>query len=346
MSFRNSNQSNPAPKKLPKHLVSQAFAGNGLLENQRTSAPSASASQPMLDTAALARIGSFELLAQTVVDGVMSGKHRSSHKGGCCEFSEHRAYTQGDEVRLIDWRLFARRDRYYVKLYDDETNLHGWLVVDASGSMNFGQSTVSKFDYARSACACLGRLLLKQRDSIGLVMESAERKVHLPPRPQASHFQGICNALRIGVSDGNRPLAEVLTDLPKIVKRRGMVIVFSDCFGDVKRLANSLKQLRLRGHDVMVFQVLAPEEITFSFRKSAIFEDLESIAPRLRIHPGQVRKRYLERFQAFQKQLKEELVKTDCDLCTISTEDDLGDALTHFLSYRAAKRKMRSRGSA
>ena len=299
--------------------------------------------ETLLDPATLSRIGSFELLAQNVVDGVMSGKHRSTHKGGCCEFSEHRPYTQGDETRLIDWRLFARRDRAYVKMFDDETNLHAWLVIDSSGSMNFGHSTVTKFDYARTACACLGRLLLRQRDSIGLVCETEGQTVRLPPKPQASHFQSICEALRKATPRGSRSLSDVLGDLPALIKRRGMVIVFSDCFGDVDQMTSALKLLHLRGHDVMVFQVLAPEEQTFSFRNSAVFEDLERVAPRLRINPGQVRRRYLERFEAFQEKLKSELSKSNCDLCTLSTDGDLGETLTHFLSYRAAKKKSLAR---
>lgn len=299
----------------------------------------------LLDPATLGRIGSFELIAQSVVDGVMSGKHRSTHRGGCCEFSEHRAYTQGDETRLIDWRLYARRDRPYIKLFDDETNLHAWLVVDSSGSMQFGDSTVTKFDFARTACACLGRLLLRQRDSVGLVVEVDSRPVRLPPRPQAAHFQAICEMLRRVEPRGSRTLTDVLSELPAVVKRRGMVIIFSDCFGDVDRLTAALKLLRLRGHDVIVFQVLAPEEQTFSFRSTAVFEDLERVAPKLRINPGQVRRRYLERFAAFQKRLKAELIRANCDLCTLSTDGDLADTLTHFLSYRAAKRKAHARAA-
>jgi uncharacterized protein (DUF58 family) len=297
----------------------------------------------LLDPAILGRIGSFELISQSVVDGVMSGKHRSTHRGGCCEFSEHRAYSQGDEMRLIDWRLFARRDQPYVKLFDDETNLHAWLVVDSSGSMSFGQSTATKFDYACMASACLGRLLLRQRDSVGLLCELDGRAVRLPPRPQASHFQAICNALHHARPQGNQQLPLLLNKLMTVIKRRGMVIIFSDCFGDVDRLASALKLLRVRGHDVMVFQVLAPEEQTFSFRGSAIFEDLERLSPRLHVNPGVMRRRYLERFQAFQGKLRAEMVRANCDLYTLSTDRDLGEALSHFLSYRKARTKAMAR---
>lgn len=327
-------------------------ASNGVASADDAPVPQAGANSyakadgELLDSATLGRIGSFELIAQSVVDGVMSGKHRSTHRGGCCEFSEHRPYTQGDETRLIDWRLFARRDRHYVKLFDDETNLHGWLVVDSSGSMQYGQRTVTKYEYACTASACLGRLLLRQRDSIGLVTEANGRSVHLPPRPQASQFQAICSALKSAQPSGRRTITETLSELPSVIKRRGMVLIFSDCFGDVASLTSSLKLLKLRGHDVMVFQILAPEEQNFTFRNSAVFEDLERLAPRMRINPGLVRQRYLERFNKFQTELKQELIRAGCDLCTLSTDQDLGDALTHFLSYRAAKKKAQARAGA
>jgi uncharacterized protein (DUF58 family) len=242
--------------------------------------------------------------------------------------------------------LYARRDRPYIKLFDDETNLHAWMVIDSSGSMSFGQSTVTKFDYARTACACLGRLLLRQRDSIGLACEVDGRPVRLPPRPQATHFQAICNALRQILPQGNRTLTDLLSGLPAVAKRRGMVIIFSDCFGNVEQLASALKLLRLRGHDVMVFQILAPEEQHFLFRSSAVFQDLERVAPQLRINPGQVRKRYLDRFQAFQRRLRSEMVRANCDFHTLSTDGNLGDSLLHFLSYRAAKKRILARTGA
>lgn len=314
--------------------------------SKSVNAKSDNKSLEVLDPATLAKIGGFELLSQTVVDGVMSGKHRSTHKGGCCEFSEHRPYTHGDEVRLIDWRLFGRRDQPYVKMFDDETNLHAWLVVDSSRSMKYGDSTISKFDFARVACACLGRLLLRQRDSIGLVAEVGGKLTRLPPKPQASHFHAVCDILHRATPAGKRQLTEVVSELPSMIKRRGMVLIFSDCFGDVDKLAAELKILKLRGNDVIVFQILAPEEMTFSFRNSAIFEDLESVAPRLKVNPGQVRRRYLERFDAFQEKLRTELRRANCDLCTISTGDDLGDVLTRFLSYRAARRKSLSKAGA
>ncbi len=299
----------------------------------------------LLDPQTLARIGGLELVSRTVVDGVMSGMHRSTHKGGCCDFDEHRAYSQGDDLRLVDWRLLARSDRYYVKQFEDETNLHAWLLLDTSGSMQFGSSTMSKFDYARMTAACLARLLLKQRDSIGLLAGCGSQRQVVPPRPQASHFMSIINTLQTLEANGAAPLHEAVTDLRSVLKRRSLVIVFSDCFGDLTQLAHALQQLRLRGHDVLVFQILAPEEISFSFRNSSIFEDLEARSIRLNVHPGAIRRHYLEQFETFMQQLHEKMVEIDCEFVTLSTDRDLGDSLAYYLRRRAARRRVQGAGA-
>ncbi len=299
----------------------------------------------LLDPQTLARIGGLELVSRTVVDGVMSGMHRSTHKGGCCDFDEHRAYSQGDDLRLVDWRLLARSDRYYVKQFEDETNLHAWLLLDTSGSMQFGSSTMSKFDYARMTAACIARLLLKQRDSIGLLTGSGSQRQVVPPRPQASHFMSIIEQLKTLKADGAAQLHDAVTDLRSVLKRRSLVIVFSDCFGDLDKLAHSLQQLRLRGHDVLVFQVLAPEEISFSFRNPSIFEDLEASSTRLSVHPGAIRRHYLQQFESFMQELHEKMVEIDSEFVTLSSDRHLGDSLAYYLRRRAARRRVQGAGA-
>jgi uncharacterized protein (DUF58 family) len=298
----------------------------------------------LLDPQALARIGGLELVARTIVDGVMSGMHRSSHRGGSCEFDEHRLYAQGDDLRLIDWRLLARRDRYYVKQYKDETNLHAWLLVDTSGSMRYGQSTMSKFDYARTAAACLARLLLKQRDSIGLLTHDGTRQQVIPPRPQANHFMAIVDRLQRARPDGAVHLADSVRQLQSLVIRRSLIVIFSDCFGDQSELMRALQLLRLRGHDVLVFQTLAPEEISFSFRNPSVFEDLEAPATRLSVHPGSLRRHYLQQFESFMHELHRRMVEIDCDLVTLATDRNLGDSLAYYLRRRAQRRRVQRTG--
>jgi len=284
---------------------------------------------------ALASIGNLELLSRRVVDGFLSGQHRSTHKGGCFEFAEHRAYAAGDEIRLIDWRVFARSDRYYVKLFEEETNLQSLMVVDASGSMEFGQSTISKYDYARLACACLARLMLRQRDAVGLVSTTAGGRLYVPPRSNAHHLRAIADGLVRARPGGSMSLASVLYNVGKRLKRRGLIIAFSDCLDDVPRLAKSLRLLRLCGHEVLVFQILAPEELTFTFDRWSRFESLEAPGLHVDLDPPAIRKQYLERLQTFLDDVKRECLKARCDLVPMSTEQDLGTTLAYYLKRRA-----------
>lgn len=305
------------------------------------SSDAATSPPDFLDAKALAQVGQLELLSASVVDGFLSGKHRSSHKGGCSEFSEHRPYAKGDEIRMIDWRAFAKSDRYYIKQYDDETNLQALMIVDTSGSMGFGMSTPSKLSYAQMACACLSRLLLRQRDSVGLTVVDRNVRRFVPPRPRASHLQLVFDALRPLQAAGETSLHGPILESARRLKRRGMVFLFSDCFGDVARLTSSLRQLRARGHDVLVLQVLAPEELNFQFRRPSRFEDLENAGRRLNINPGIVRKQYLERFQRFMNDLKRSVTRIGCDHEVLRTDQDLGATLAFYLRRRAAAKRSR-----
>ena len=265
----------------------------------------------------------------------LSGKHRSTHKGGCTDFAEFRPYAQGDDIRQLDWRHYAKCDRYYVKQFDDETNLQALLVADASGSMQFGMSTVSKWQFARMACACLGHLLLRQRDSVGLAVIGKSLVHYVRPLPRSSQLARVLNVLQHTQAAGESTLHESLLELTGRLKRRGMVMLLSDCFGDVARLRQVLQQFRARGHEVMVFQILAPEELTFPFRRESFFLDLE-LPRRLQVNPNSLRKQYLAEFQAFQLELRKELTDAGVDLVTMTTDQDMGETLAHYLRRRAA----------
>jgi len=297
-------------------------------------ADQSAASESIFNPQVLSKLGRLELISATVVDGFLSGKHRSTHKGGCTDFAEFRPYTRGDDIRLLDWRHFARTDRYYVKRYDDETNLQALVIVDASGSMGFGMSTVSKWRYAQMASACLAHLLLRQRDSVGLALASDRLVDFVRPQPRASHLPRLLNMLGNVQPAGASALPRVLSELTGRLKRRGMVILLSDCFGDVAALRQSLQQFRHHGHDVLVLQILAPEELTFPFRREAFFQDLE-LADRMQVNPNTVRKAYLEEFQKFMDQLREATTECGVDLMTLSTGDDLGEVLSYQLRRRA-----------
>lgn len=296
------------------------------------------------DPGDLAKLGRLELIASAVVDGFLSGKHRSTHKGGCTDFAEFRPYARGDDLRQLDWRHYARSDRYYVKRYDDETNLQALLIVDASGSMGFGMSTVTKWRYAQMASASLGHLLLRQRDSVGMALVADKLLDFVRPQPRPSHLARLLDLLTATEPKGPSSLAEMLTSLSGRLKRRGMVIIFSDCFGDVAALGRALEQHRYHGHDVIVFQILAPEELTFPFRREAFFQDLE-LHRRLEVNPNTLRKAYLKEFQAFMDQLRKTTTDVGADLMTVSTGDDLSTVLGYHLRRRAAQ-KMFQRSTA
>ena len=289
----------------------------------------------VFDPQMLAKLGHLELIAKTVVDGFLSGKHRSTHKGGCTDFAEFRPYARGDDVRLLDWRHYARTDRYYVKRYDDETNLQAIVVVDASGSMDFGISTVTKWRYAQMAAASLAHLLLRQRDSVGLALATGGSLDFIKPQPRSNHLARLLNMLGAMKPGGASNLPTVLRGMTGRVKRRGIVILISDCFGDVDGLKHALQQYVFHGHDVVVCQTLAPEELTFPFRRDAVFQDLE-LHHRMQINPNTVRKAYLKEFQSFMERLRAAMTEIGVDLMTFSTKDDLGEVLAYHLRRRAA----------
>lgn len=283
------------------------------------------------------QIGHLELLSRGVVDGLLAGKHRSTHKGGCGEFAQHRAYAAGDEVRLIDWQVYARSDRYFIRQFEEETNLQALIALDTSGSMRFGLSTVSKFDYARRAAACLARLLLHQRDAVGLAVLNESAPAFVPPRQNASHLQSLLLALQnASATAGGNLAAQIRSCIPRM-RRRGMFILFSDCFGELDELATALKVVRARGHDVLVFQVLAPEEIHFDFRHWSSFRSLESPGQKINLDPAAVRDEYLRRMRTFLQQLEEAITGIGADYIRTTTNHDLAETLSYFLRGRAAK---------
>ncbi len=290
-----------------------------------------------VDPRVMDQIGHLELLSRCVVDGFLSGKHRSTHKGGCCEFAQHRPYAAGDEIRRIDWQVYARNDRYFIRQFEEETNLQATVALDASGSMRFGLSTVSKFEYARRAAACLARLLLHQRDAVGAAVLHESSPIFVPPRQHASHLQAVLFALHNArPSAGGGLAAQIRACIPRM-RRRGLFVLFSDCFTDIDELATALKVMRARGHDVLVFQPLAPEEIRFDFRHWSSFQSLEQQGLRLNLDPAAVRDEYLRRMRQFLERLEEAITGIGGDYVRTTTAHDLAETLAYFLRSRMAK---------
>ena len=329
----------------PDGPVAAAPAGEQRTGPDRRAAVSVNTSLPgggpslKFDPKVLSKLGHLELIAKTVVDGFLSGKHRSTHKGGCTDFAEFRPYAKGDDVRLLDWKHYAKSDRYYVRRYDDETNLQALIVVDASGSMNFGLSTVTKWQYAQIAAASLAHLLLRQRDSVGLAVAESGGLSFSKPQPRSSHLARLLQMLGNAKPAGTSNLPNVLREMAGRLKRRGMFILISDCFGNVEDLKQALQQYAHHGHDVIVCQTLAPEEITFPFRRDSIFQDLE-LHHRMHVNPSSLRKAYLAEFQAFMDRLRTAMTDIGADLMTFTTNDDLGEILAYHLRRRAAQKSM------
>lgn len=294
-------------------------------------------SSDLVDPRVMNEIGNLELLSRTVVDGLLAGKHRSTTKGGCCEFAQHRQYAPGDEIRQIDWQVYARNDRYFIKQFEEETNLHAMLAIDTSGSMKFGLSTVSKLEYAKQAAACLSRLLLHQRDAVGVTVLNEQHPMFLPPKQQAAHLKAILAMLQSATpSDAGSLGLQIRSILPRM-KRRGLFVLFSDCFGDLEQLGAALKIVRARGHDVVVMHVLAPEEIHFDFRRWSSFKSLEAGDQRVNLDPAAVRDEYLRRMKEFLNQLQEMVTGLGGDYVRMATSQDLSSTLGWFLRGRSAK---------
>jgi uncharacterized protein (DUF58 family) len=291
-------------------------------------------SEAPLDPSALARFGRLELIARLVVE--------SPFKGFSVEFAEHRQYGPGDEIRHIDWRALGKTDRYFVKEYEEETNLKAYLVVDTSGSMGYAGRTLSKFEYARRLAAALSYLMISQRDAVGLVTLDTELKAMIPPRSAPGHFSLLCKGLEDAHVGGEAPLSGLLHALAGRIKRRGLIVILSDGFDQIDALTAALRHLRHRRHEVLFLHVLAPEEEEFPFRRPAKFRNLENASKTLRVNPSALRAAYLSKFEGFCRDLKEAVRGMDADYHKVSTALTHERTLLDYLATRSGRGRSRA----
>ncbi|HEX8203658.1 MAG TPA: DUF58 domain-containing protein [Isosphaeraceae bacterium] len=291
----------------------------------------------MIDPSALARFGRLELLARLVVEGVMAGLHKSPFKGFSVEFAEHRQYGPGDELRHIDWRAFGKTDRYYVKEYEEETNLKAYLVLDTSGSMGYTGRTASKLEHARQIAAALAYLMISQRDAVGLITFDSDLRTMIPARSSPSHFSVVCQAMEDAKLGGEAPLSGILHTLAERVRRRSLVVVLSDGFDQIDDLTSALRHLRHRRHEVLFLHVLAPEEEQFAFRGPVQFRNLENASHVLRVDPTALRTMYLERFGAHCRLLQDRLLGMNADYHRASTAEPPARTLLDYLAARSRR---------
>jgi uncharacterized protein (DUF58 family) len=289
-----------------------------------------------LDPETLARVTALEFHAKRVVDGYLAGLHRSPQHGFSVEFAQHREYVPGDDIRHVDWKVYGRTERFFLKQYELETNLVLWLLVDGSESMCYASGETSKYDYACRAAAALAYLVTRQADSVGLATFDARIKGFLRPSSQPSHLKDLLRVLVSGPGSEPSAIGGVLHEAAERFARRGVVMVFSDLFDDPAATLAGLKHLRYQRHEVVVFHVLDPAELDFPFRQATLFRGLEQL-PELLTDPLGVRESYLEELQRFRTELERGCRLHDIDFVPLRTDRDLGPALAEYLARRTGR---------
>lgn len=284
----------------------------------------------------VSKISSLEMRARMVVEGFITGLHKSPYHGFSVEFAEHRQYMPGDELRYVDWKVYGRTDRFYIKQYEEETNLKGFIVVDSSSSMRYAsQGNISKYDYAVSLAAALSLLMLKQRDAVGAAVFDTAVRSYLPPSSRPSYLQELLKmfAASYPPEQTETGTASALGGLAERIKRRGLVIVLSDFFDDPNDVITALKGFRHKNNEVLALQILDPLERTFDFGTDATFTDMET-GEELVTQPYQIRKAYAEAMTEFTETLKRRCREHRIDYALIDTSTPYDVALVEYLNKR------------
>ena len=294
----------------------------------------------LLDPRTLQKISKMELVARQVMDGYVQGMHKSPHIGFALDFAQHRPYTQGDDIKRIDWRVYAKADRYYIKQYEVTTNLRCHLVVDASGSMLYrGQNdSLSKFRYAQFVAACLSYIVLHQQDSAGLVTFDTKVRSFIPPKAAPSQLMRILRTLDGTTAENESGIAPILHEVAERIDRRAMVIVISDLFDKADKLIEALHHLRHKRHEVILMQVVANDELDFPFRKWSLFENLERPADRIKLDPSMMRQTYLRNLADHQKALKDGTARLHVSHLMLNTSRPFDEAMTAYLAARMGRK--------
>jgi uncharacterized protein (DUF58 family) len=286
------------------------------------------------DPKVLAGISNLYLRARWVVEGIMSGIHRSRSKGFSVEFEEHREYSPGDEIRRIDWKALGKFDRYFIKEYEDETNLRAYLLLDTSASMDYASDGITKFDYGCTLAASLAYLILKQQDAAGLVTFSNRIEALVPPRAKRDYLTQILRALENRGPAGETDVGKILEEIAGQLKRRGLVVLISDLLDQPEQILKGLRLFRFKGNDVIVFHLFDPAELELPFDGNILFEDLEEANLRVVADPRAIRNTYREVVAEFIADLRKRCHDDCIDYQLISTATPLDQALASYLSWR------------
>ncbi len=280
------------------------------------------------------KISNLQILSRLVVEGFCSGLHRSPNKGFSVGFRQHRAYVRGDEIRHLDWKIFGKTDRFFIREYEEETNLRSTIFLDSSGSMSYTSGETSKHQYATRVAACLAYLMLSQGDGVGLVTFDKALRQYIPPRSRPKHLRIILDALEQTKVGGETELGKVFHDLVPKIHRRGLQIIISDCFGNVADLLAALAHLRHAHHEVIVFQIWDRAELDFPFTHWTRFESLEREGHHHLVDPMHLRKAYMANLEKFQEELKAGCYRYRIDLVPLVTDQPYAEALAQYLTLR------------
>ncbi len=286
-----------------------------------------------LNPEVVSRLGRMDLVARLVVEGFITGLHRSPYHGFSAEFAEHRPYMPGDPVKDIDWKAYGKSDRLYVKEFEEETNLKAYILLDQSGSMGFSSGGVSKLEYGRYLAAALSSLLLRQRDAVGLITFDSRIRRYLPPRSVQSYLHVVLQELARAESGEETDLGGVFHEMAERIERRGLIIVLSDLMDDPDRVLAGLKHFRHRKHEVLVFHILDPRERDFAFGKKARFVDLET-GDEIPTEAWHIQRAYRERMDALIRKFQRDCREHFIDYVGVDTSRDFDAALFEYLAKR------------
>ncbi len=281
----------------------------------------------------ISKLANMNLRARLVVEGFIVGLHKSPYHGFSVEFAEHRQYMPGDPLKNIDWKVYSRTDRFFVKEFEEETNLKAYLLLDISGSMGYHSNGISKLEYGSYLCAALSYLMLQQRDSVGLVTFDRKIQKYIPPKSAATHLHVLLSELDKLKASQTTNVSSALHEMAERIKRRGLIILISDLFDYPEKIMSGLKHFRHRKHEVIVFHILDPRERDFSFPQEAIFKDIET-SEEILTSPWQIQKDYQARLQEWIEKYRLESRESLIDYVLLDTSVPFDEALFAYLSKR------------
>ena len=281
----------------------------------------------------VSRLKNMSLRARLVVEGFITGLHRSPYHGFSVEFSEYRQYMPGDEIRHIDWKVYGKTNRFYIKQFEEETNLKSYLLVDISGSMGYSSQGITKLEYASYLAAALGYLMIEQRDAVGLVTYDEKIRKYLPPRSMKSYLPQILGELEKVKCSELTDIAQTFHEMAERIQRRGLIIILSDLYDEPDRVISGLKHFRHKKHEVIVFHILDPLEISFNFKRNAVFKDMET-GEQLTTQPWHIKADYQKRVKQFIENYKRQCRLNRIDYVPLDTSLDFDYALMEYLTKR------------